>query len=147
MRPASAGLSVNAQTALAECRLARQKPLDISDAAREQFVEQLKTLIAEEPDDRASACLDALTTKNWGLDAVEKIVTTGAVPAATQDVAELIGKLKHEGIKALVIDLRRNGGGLLSEVQDRGTLRCGVNEGVPGFGLVDEAGAYTGFAI
>jgi len=80
---------VNAQTALAECRLARQKPLDISDAAREQFVEQLKTLIAEEPDDRASACLDALTTKNWGLDAVEKIVSAGAVPAATQDVTVL----------------------------------------------------------
>lgn len=37
---------------------------------------------------------------------------------ATQDVAELIGKLKKEGIKALVIDLRRNGGGLLSEAVD-----------------------------
>jgi len=80
---------VNAQTALAECRLSRQKPFDISDAAREQFVEQLKTLFAEEPDDRASACLDALTTKNWGLDAVEKIVSAGAVPAATQDVTVL----------------------------------------------------------
>jgi carboxyl-terminal processing protease len=34
---------------------------------------------------------------------------------ATKDVAELIGKLKQQGIKALVIDLRRNGGGLLSE--------------------------------
>ena len=34
---------------------------------------------------------------------------------ATQDVTELIGKLKQQGIKALVIDLRRNGGGLLSE--------------------------------
>ncbi|MEI6105896.1 MAG: carboxy terminal-processing peptidase [Opitutae bacterium] len=34
---------------------------------------------------------------------------------ATNDVAELIGKLKQQGIKALVIDLRRNGGGLLSE--------------------------------
>lgn len=34
---------------------------------------------------------------------------------ASQDVAELIGKLKAEGIKGLVIDLRRNGGGLLSE--------------------------------
>jgi carboxyl-terminal processing protease len=34
---------------------------------------------------------------------------------ASQDVAELIGKLKTEGIKALVIDLRRNGGGLLTE--------------------------------
>jgi general L-amino acid transport system substrate-binding protein len=39
------------------------------------------------------------------------------------------------------------GGGLLAEVQDRGTLRCGVNEGVPGFGLVDEAGEYAGFDI
>lgn len=33
----------------------------------------------------------------------------------SQDVAELVAKLKTEGIKALVIDLRRNGGGLLSE--------------------------------
>jgi carboxyl-terminal processing protease len=38
--------------------------------------------------------------------------------AATQDVAELIGKLKAQGIKALVVDLRRNGGGLLSEAVD-----------------------------
>lgn len=37
---------------------------------------------------------------------------------ATKDVAELIGKLKQQGIKALVIDLRRNGGGLLSEAVD-----------------------------
>ena len=39
------------------------------------------------------------------------------------------------------------GGGLLGEVQERGELRCGVNEAVPGFGLVDEAGDYTGFDI
>jgi general L-amino acid transport system substrate-binding protein len=39
------------------------------------------------------------------------------------------------------------GGGLLAEVQDRGTLRCGVNETVPGFGLIDDAGDYTGFDI
>lgn len=37
---------------------------------------------------------------------------------ATKDVVELIGKLKLQGIKALVIDLRRNGGGLLSEAVD-----------------------------
>ncbi len=36
----------------------------------------------------------------------------------TQDVAELIGKLKTQGIKGLVVDLRRNGGGLLSEAVD-----------------------------
>lgn len=34
---------------------------------------------------------------------------------ASQDVAELIAKLKKDGIQALVVDLRRNGGGLLSE--------------------------------
>jgi general L-amino acid transport system substrate-binding protein len=40
-----------------------------------------------------------------------------------------------------------DGGGLLAEVQDRGTLNCGVNETVPGFGLVDEQGEYSGFDI
>ena len=33
----------------------------------------------------------------------------------TQDVEELIAKLKEKGIKGLILDLRRNGGGLLSE--------------------------------
>ena len=80
---------VNAQTALADCRLARQKPFDLADDARKQMVEQLKTLIAEEPDDRASACLDALTTKTWGLDAAEKIVSAGVAPPATQDTSVL----------------------------------------------------------
>lgn len=41
-----------------------------------------------------------------------------AKSTATQDVAELIGKLQAQGVKALVIDLRRNGGGLLSEAVD-----------------------------
>jgi len=39
------------------------------------------------------------------------------------------------------------GGNLLAEVQDRGTLRCGVNDVVPGFGFVDAAGAYSGFDV
>jgi general L-amino acid transport system substrate-binding protein len=38
-------------------------------------------------------------------------------------------------------------GGLLQEVRDRGTLNCGVNNGVPGFGVVDDAGDYSGFDI
>ena len=29
-------------------------------------------------------------------------------------------------------------GGLLAEVRDRGTLNCGVNDAVPGFGVVDD---------
>ncbi len=35
--------------------------------------------------------------------------------STTQDVEELIGNLKKQGIEGLVLDLRRNGGGLLSE--------------------------------
>ena len=38
-------------------------------------------------------------------------------------------------------------GGLLAEVQSRGTLICGVNNAVPGFGFVDAAGEHTGFDI
>ena len=36
-------------------------------------------------------------------------------PSATADVAKLLGKLKTEGIRGLVLDLRRNGGGSLEE--------------------------------
>ena len=39
------------------------------------------------------------------------------------------------------------GDGLLAEVQARGTLNCGVNNTVPGFGFVDEAGEHVGFDI
>ncbi|MFV1990745.1 MAG: amino acid ABC transporter substrate-binding protein [Acidimicrobiales bacterium] len=39
------------------------------------------------------------------------------------------------------------GGALLATVQDRGTLNCGVNETVPGFGIVDESGDFSGFDI
>ena len=39
------------------------------------------------------------------------------------------------------------GGGVLSRVQDRGRLVCGVNEAVPGFGVATEAGDYEGFDI
>lgn len=39
-------------------------------------------------------------------------------PSATADVAKLIEKLTASGIKGLVLDLRRNGGGLLSEAID-----------------------------
>jgi len=37
---------------------------------------------------------------------------------ASRDVEELIGKLKAMGVKGLVLDLRRNGGGLLTEAVD-----------------------------
>ena len=39
------------------------------------------------------------------------------------------------------------GEGKLAEIQARGTLLCGVNNAVPGFGFVDEAGEHVGFDI
>jgi len=39
------------------------------------------------------------------------------------------------------------GDGKLAEVQARGSLLCGVNNVVPGFGFVDEAGTFSGFDI
>jgi general L-amino acid transport system substrate-binding protein len=39
------------------------------------------------------------------------------------------------------------GGNLLQQVQDRGRLRCGVNDAVPGFGLQTEEGEFEGFDI
>jgi general L-amino acid transport system substrate-binding protein len=41
----------------------------------------------------------------------------------------------------------QGGGNLLQEVQDRGTLRCGVNDAVPGFGFTGEGGEPQGFDI
>jgi general L-amino acid transport system substrate-binding protein len=42
---------------------------------------------------------------------------------------------------------QEGGGSLLQEVMDRGTLRCGVNDSVPGFGFTGEAGEPEGFDI
>lgn len=39
------------------------------------------------------------------------------------------------------------GGSLLAQVQDRGTLNCGVNDAVPGFGFQTEEGEFAGFDI
>ncbi|MBW3577797.1 MAG: amino acid ABC transporter substrate-binding protein [Actinobacteria bacterium] len=38
-------------------------------------------------------------------------------------------------------------GRVLQTVQERGTLNCGVNDSVPGFGFVDEEGNFSGFDI
>jgi general L-amino acid transport system substrate-binding protein len=42
---------------------------------------------------------------------------------------------------------QQGGGSLLEEVTSRGTLRCGVNDSVPGFGFTGEAGEPEGFDI
>jgi general L-amino acid transport system substrate-binding protein len=39
------------------------------------------------------------------------------------------------------------GGGLLADIQSRGSLLCGVNETVPGFGFLNADGSRSGFDI
>jgi general L-amino acid transport system substrate-binding protein len=39
------------------------------------------------------------------------------------------------------------GDGTLAAVQDRGVLNCGGNDTLPGFGIVDDAGEFSGFDI
>jgi general L-amino acid transport system substrate-binding protein len=42
---------------------------------------------------------------------------------------------------------QQGGGAILAAVRSRGTLNCGVNEAVPGFGFVSEGGEFEGFDI
>lgn len=45
------------------------------------------------------------------------------------------------------VELVQDGESLLDSVQEAGTLVCGVNDAVPGFGFVDEDGGFSGFDI
>lgn len=54
----------------------------------------------------------------YGLSDDEDAAGSGERTSATRDVAELIGRLDAAGVKAIVLDLRSNGGGLLSEAID-----------------------------
>ena len=80
---------VSAQAALAKSRLERQQALDAADDTRKASIDVLTALVQKEADDRASACLDALTSKTWGIDAVEAVIAAGSVPQADQDTGIL----------------------------------------------------------
>jgi len=45
----------------------------------------------------------------------------------------------------VTVDPAQNGAGLLSAVQARGTLICGVSQGLPGFSIQEADGSYSGF--
>ena len=45
------------------------------------------------------------------------------------------------------VELVQSEGGTLAAVQERGTLICGGNDTLPGFGIIDDAGEYSGFDI
>lgn len=58
--------------------------------------------------------------------------------STTEDVKELLGKLKKSNVKAIVLDLRRNGGGYLNEAID--LLELFVGPGVPALRTQDGDG-------
>lgn len=103
-------------------------PRDAADASQTKQVHIVRDVIKLNSA-RASATIYDLPGTEPGKTVPVGVITLhsfydgspeGAAPedvrnTASQDVAELIGKLKVEGIQALVIDLRRNGGGLLTE--------------------------------
>ena len=45
------------------------------------------------------------------------------------------------------VEVVQSDGGTLAAVQERGTLICGGNDTLPGFGIIDEAGEFSGFDI
>jgi carboxyl-terminal processing protease len=105
-------------------------PHDAADATQTKKVNIIRDVIKLD-ESRASAAIHDLpgedgqpvpvgviTLNSFYGPSEDPTATAANKNAATQDVAELIGKLKQEGIKALVVDLRRNGGGLLSEAVD-----------------------------
>ena len=47
----------------------------------------------------------------------------------------------------MTVDVVQSEGGRLAAVQERGTLICGGNDTLPGFGIVDDAGEFSGFDV
>jgi ABC-type Mn2+/Zn2+ transport system ATPase subunit len=80
---------VTAQTALSKTRLERQQALEAADRGRQALVDALKALLEKEGDDRASACLDALSSKSWGFAALDAVLASGAIQPADQDISVL----------------------------------------------------------
>lgn len=66
-------------------------------------------------DDGTAASIGVITLNSFYDGSSDDANSSEHRNTASEDVAELLGKLQHEGVDAIVIDLRRNGGGLLSE--------------------------------
>ena len=88
---------VDAQNALAKSRLTRQQAFDSADQEREAFVEQLRSLLQRAADERGRACLDALTSKSWGLNAVTDLVDAGRPASAAHEISILNKAVAMEG--------------------------------------------------
>ncbi len=82
-----------------------------------------------------AACTEAADTTTT---AGEEVTTTAGEGATTTE---------GEAGATTTAAAAPGGSGKLSEVMTRGSVLCGVNNAVPGFGFVDESGEHTGFDI
>jgi recombinational DNA repair ATPase RecF len=80
---------VDAQSALSKSLQERKQMLKAADDARMQLVAQLQALLANEADERATKCLDALQLKWWRLDTVEEVLAADKVSPADQSAGIL----------------------------------------------------------
>ncbi len=88
-----------------------------------------------------AACTEAADTTTTAGDGTEAPATTAADGEETTTSAAA-----GEGSTTTAAGAPA-GDGRLAEVQARGSLLCGVNNTVPGFGFVDETGEHVGFDI
>ena len=88
-----------------------------------------------------AACTEAADTTTTAGDGTEAPATTATDGEETTTTAA-----GGEGSTTTAAGAPA-GDGRLAEVQARGSLLCGVNNTVPGFGFVDETGEHVGFDI
>jgi len=79
-------------------------------------------------------------------DAQEDVTTTAA-DGATTTAADGATTTAGDGTTTAPGDGAADGESLLDEVTARGSLVCGVNDAVPGFGFVGDDGTFAGFDI
>ncbi len=91
---------VTAQEALAKSRLERQRPLDEAKEGRESLVAALEELLENDSDHRASGCLEALSQKNWGLDALAQLLSAATVRPADDEINVLTRAVALEIVDA-----------------------------------------------
>ena len=70
----------------------------------------------------------------------------GTTPPGDDSVSEGTEPEGTEPVTTDEVDVTQDGS-RLDTVRERGTLLCGVNDAVPGFGVVDDAGEFSGFDV
>jgi general L-amino acid transport system substrate-binding protein len=81
-------------------------------------------------------------------DSADEVEDTSADEPATDDTTEDTTEdtAAEEPATDDTVEVTQDGG-TLDAVRSRGSLICGVNNSLPGFGVVDSAGEYSGFDV